>query len=76
MFRVFFHIGTPKESIFLTTIHGLYFSHHYTHYKLYFSSCGQLFMYCINISLSDLWVLLHGSCTSVSMFAQNTEHTP
>ena len=23
--------GTPKESIFLTTIYGLYFSHHYTH---------------------------------------------
>ena len=52
-----------KESIFLTTIYGLYFSHHFTYaYKLHFlhdtDLCGQLFVYCINNCLSDLWVLL------------------
>ena len=26
-----FCAGTPTEDIFLTTIYGLYFSHHYTH---------------------------------------------
>ena len=34
----FFYVGAPKESIFLSTIYGLYISHHYTHYKLHFSS--------------------------------------
>ena len=28
--KVFFNVGPSKESIFLTTIYGLYFSHHYT----------------------------------------------
>ena len=28
---IFFHVGSPKESIFLTTIYALYFSHHYTY---------------------------------------------
>ena len=32
----FFDVGPPKESIFLTTIYCLYFSLHYTHYKLHF----------------------------------------
>ena len=32
----FFNVGPPKESIFLTTINGLHFSHLYTHYKLHF----------------------------------------
>ena len=32
----FLNVGPPKESIFLTTIYGLYFSHHYTHDKLHF----------------------------------------
>ena len=31
----FFNVGPPKESIFLTTIYGLYFSHHYTHITNY-----------------------------------------
>ena len=26
-----FYAGTSKEDIFLTTVYGLYFSHHYTH---------------------------------------------
>ena len=34
----FFNVGPPKECIFLTTIYGLCFSHHYTYtfYKLHF----------------------------------------
>ena len=35
-FIIFLNVGPPKESIFLTTIYGLYFSHHYIHYKLHF----------------------------------------
>ena len=31
-FKHFFDVGHPKENIFLTTIYGLYFSHHYAHY--------------------------------------------
>ena len=31
-----FFVDLPKESIFLTTIYGLYLSHLYTHYKLHF----------------------------------------
>ena len=27
----FFNVGPPKKGIFLTTIYGLYFSHHYIH---------------------------------------------
>ena len=26
---IFYNVGPPKESIFLTTIYGLYFSHDY-----------------------------------------------
>ena len=29
---IVFYVGPPKERIFFTTIYGLYFSHHYTHY--------------------------------------------
>ena len=35
----FFNVGLPKESIFLAAIYGLYLGHHYTHYKLHFTSC-------------------------------------
>ena len=31
-----FNVGPSKDSIFLTTIYGLYFSRDYTHYKLHF----------------------------------------
>ena len=40
----FFNVGPPKESIFLTTVYGLYFSHQsYTlHYKLQLFYAGPL----------------------------------
>ena len=34
----FFYVGSPKESIFLTTYYGLYFSHQYTNITNYISS--------------------------------------
>ena len=55
----FFIVCPPKESIFLTTIHGLYFSHQFNtlHYNLQFFHAGPLaFVYCINACLSNLWV--------------------
>ena len=33
-FSSFFNVGPSKEDIFLTTFYDLYFSHHYTYYKL------------------------------------------
>ena len=36
--KVFFYVGPPKESIFLTTFYGLYFSHQYTNITNYISS--------------------------------------
>ena len=30
----FFNVGPPKQDIFLTTFYGIYFSHHYTYFKL------------------------------------------
>ena len=34
----FFVVGSPKESIFLTTLYGLYFSQQYTNFTNYISS--------------------------------------
>ena len=53
----FFNVGPSKESIFLTTIYGLYFSHHYTlqitfffmHLKLSILSC--LIIWVITVKL-------------------------
>ena len=36
--KTFFYVGLPKESIFLTTFYGLYFSHQYTNITNYISS--------------------------------------
>ena len=59
----FFSIGPLKDSILLTTIYGLYFSHHYTltlqiTFLHYMDLCGYLLVYCINTCLSNLWELL------------------
>ena len=56
-----FNAGPPMESIFLTTIYGLYFSHHYTYkYKLHFlheiEFCSSIFFsmlpYCKQLYLN------------------------
>jgi hypothetical protein len=60
---VFFYVGPPKESIFLTTFYGLYFSHelHMLQITILYHDIDHLwaaFVYCINTCLSDLWVLI------------------
>ena len=37
-FFLFFNVDSPKESIFLTTFYGLYFSQQYTNITNYISS--------------------------------------
>ena len=37
-FSIFFNVGSPKESIFLITFYGLYFSHQYINITNYMSS--------------------------------------
>ncbi len=55
-------LALPRRASFLTTFYGLYFSHHYTCYKLqFFHDIDHLWaasMYCIYTCLSDLWVLI------------------
>ena len=58
----FFYVSPPKESTFCTTIFGLYFSHHIKFTDYIFSCYIPLwaaFVYCINTSLSDMWVLVN-----------------
>ncbi len=70
---IFFNVGPPKESMFLTNFYGLYFSHHYTCYKSqFFHDIDHLWaasMYCIYTCLSDLWVLIFICCTSVFVWS-------
>ena len=42
--KYFFYVGSFQESIFLTTIHGLYFSHHYA-YQPYARAPNTYFNY-------------------------------
>ena len=71
--KLFFNAGSPKEDIFLTSIYGLYFSHHHTHitnYNLPHAGPRAAFMYCIYTCLSYFWVLVM-FCTSASMCLLN-----
>ena len=45
-FFSFLNVGPPKESIFLTTFYGLYFSHQYTNITNYISSCYSISTTC------------------------------
>ena len=71
----FIHVGPPKESIFLTTIYGLYFRHHYTNtfYKLHFFHSIEhnkiLFcinaMLCLKVNSNTIELIVHNSCFGV-----------
>ena len=67
----FFYVGSPKESIFFdhhlwsifqSSLHTLQVT-----FLHYIDLLWAAFMYCISSCLSDLWLLSHGSCTSVFM---------
>ena len=44
--NVFFYVGPPKETIFLTTIYGLYFSHHYVNVMKSWSRTQACLIFC------------------------------
>ena len=56
VFLFVFYVGHPKQSIFLTTIYGLYFSLHYTHYKLHFFHDIDLLWAAFNVLHQHLYV--------------------
>ena len=62
----FFNVGPPKKSIFLTTIYGLYFSHHYTDITKY--SLSHILQICMPIHHTH--ILLTYSKMSDSKHAQ------
>ena len=65
-----FYVGLPEESIFLTTIYGLYFSHHYTHITNYNLSLilVQLVLTKFLISITYFHGLFWQPCSRLAVF--------
>jgi hypothetical protein len=77
-FELFLNVGTPKESINLTTFYGLYFSHQlhmFTNHNSFFHVVDYLWAACfLNFAKQSLttnftsWSLLHNKNFCVSFY--------